>query len=357
MRIIFLCKRQYMSKDVILDKYARLYEIPHQLALLGHDVTCFCLSYQHHENAVWEERKNLKWYSFNKRAILNYRSFILKKTLNNPPDIIISASDIPHTIFGAWLAKRLNCHFIADLYDNFESYGQAKIPFLKTLFKNALNTSSIIITTSMALAQKIKKEHPKVPHIIALPSVIDKKIFYKGNKKAARKKLNLPSDANLIGTAGGLTKMKGIEDLFNAWSFIKKEQSNTYLVLAGPIEKKTALPQGNNVIYLGKLPHKEINLLFQALDIGIVCIPNNDFGKYCFPQKAYEMLATNLRIVSSRIGDMSELLPKEYLYTVDKPKELASKVMCIEENRSLDVHIPDWKETINKLNNLLETLC
>jgi hypothetical protein len=38
MRIAFLCKRQYMGKDVILDRYARLYEIPYQLARLGHTV-------------------------------------------------------------------------------------------------------------------------------------------------------------------------------------------------------------------------------------------------------------------------------------------------------------------------------
>ena len=46
MRIAFLCKRRYMSKDVILDRYARLYEIPRQLALLGHEVLGLCMSYQ-----------------------------------------------------------------------------------------------------------------------------------------------------------------------------------------------------------------------------------------------------------------------------------------------------------------------
>ena len=32
MRIAYLCKRHYMGKDVVLDRYARLYEIPFQLA-------------------------------------------------------------------------------------------------------------------------------------------------------------------------------------------------------------------------------------------------------------------------------------------------------------------------------------
>lgn len=38
MRIAYLCKRQYMSHDVIVDRYARLYEQPRQLALRGHEV-------------------------------------------------------------------------------------------------------------------------------------------------------------------------------------------------------------------------------------------------------------------------------------------------------------------------------
>lgn len=36
MRILCLFKRRYMRKDVIVDRYARLYELPRQLALRGH---------------------------------------------------------------------------------------------------------------------------------------------------------------------------------------------------------------------------------------------------------------------------------------------------------------------------------
>ena len=43
MRIAFLCKRHYTGKDVITDRFGRLYEIPHQLALLGHEVKAWCL--------------------------------------------------------------------------------------------------------------------------------------------------------------------------------------------------------------------------------------------------------------------------------------------------------------------------
>ena len=76
-----------MSKDVILDKYARLYEIPNQLALLGHQVECFCLSYQSHGEGTWNESNDLKslvWHSksykgMKKINLLTYPFFLLQK--------------------------------------------------------------------------------------------------------------------------------------------------------------------------------------------------------------------------------------------------------------------------------------
>jgi len=35
-----------MRHDVILDRYARLYELPYQLALRGHQVLGLCLDYR-----------------------------------------------------------------------------------------------------------------------------------------------------------------------------------------------------------------------------------------------------------------------------------------------------------------------
>ncbi|MEQ1272550.1 glycosyltransferase family 4 protein [Acinetobacter ursingii] len=354
-----------MSKDVILDKYARLYEIPNQLALLGHQVECFCLSYQSHQDGDWDEsdqKKSLIWHSKSyigmKKALLwQYPFFLLKQLTIFQPDIIIAASDIPHIIFGAWCAKKLDQPFVADLYDNFESYGQARIPLFRVLFHKALNQAQVISTTSYTLANKIKIEHPHVAKIFAMPSVIDKKIFFAGDKIQARKELKLPVDAKLIGTAGNLTKMKGIEDLFNAWEILRQQQDNVYLILAGPMENDTPLPNDHRVIYLGLLSHKQVNLLFQALDIGVLCITDDEFGRYCFPQKAYEMLATHLTIISSAVGDMQTLIGSESLYIPNNIVMLAQKIILqLDLQQKVNIQIPDWQHTITHFNDLILTI-
>ncbi|HEY3520428.1 MAG TPA: glycosyltransferase, partial [Rhodanobacteraceae bacterium] len=136
MRIAFLCKRRYMSKDVIVDRYARLYEIPFQLAKLGHEVRGYCLSYGvategewEHEAAPgklhWESRSLGRW---KLPTLATYPHYVLRHVRGFRPDMIIGASDIPHVVLGAWVAKRLGVPFAADLYDNFEGFGQARIP-------------------------------------------------------------------------------------------------------------------------------------------------------------------------------------------------------------------------------------
>jgi hypothetical protein len=45
MHIVVLCKRQYTNRDVIDDRYGRLWEIPAELAKAGHCVTCVSISY------------------------------------------------------------------------------------------------------------------------------------------------------------------------------------------------------------------------------------------------------------------------------------------------------------------------
>lgn len=356
-----------MSKDVILDKYARLYEIPNQLSLLGHQVDCFCLSYQNHDNGFWDETnkdKKLRWFSksyrgWKKLHIWSYPFSLLKKLKTNKPDVIIAASDIPHIIIGAWIARKLGVPFVADLYDNFEAYGQAKIPFIKKIFHHALRQARLIVTTSESLAEKVRAEFPDSPQVFPMPSVIDKSLFKTGDKLKARKYLNLPLDCKLIGTAGGLTRMKGINDLFQAWEIIRNIQDDIYLVLAGPIEQETKLPADERVIYLGLLPHQDIVCLFQALDVGILCIPDDLFGQYCFPQKAYEMIATNLPIVSASVGDMSYLL-KNYphmLYPAHNHHQLAKNVINqLEKCETLNIEILDWEQSIKKLSNHLQSL-
>jgi len=367
MKIAFLCKRQYMSKDVILDKYARLYEIPNQLAHLGHEVECFCLSYQSHSEGTWDEssqQKKLIWHSksykgFKKVGLLTYPFLLLQRLKQYQPDIIIAASDIPHVVWGALCAKQLEVPFMADLYDNFEGFGQARIPGLRHLLRNAVRQANLVTTTSQPLADLVTQDYAAKGKVISMPSTIDKNIFLSGNKIDARKKLRLPLDVPLIGTAGGLYRDKCVDVIYQAWKILEKERLDLHLVLAGPYQEDCAPPVGDRVHYLGALPHHDIAKLFQALDVGIISILDTLFGRYCFPQKAYEMLACHLPVVVANVGEMNHLFKDfpQALFEAGHANDLVLKIrQQLQSPQQPYIVVADWATIIQRLEPMIRVL-
>lgn len=356
-----------MSKDVILDKYARLYEIPNQLAHLGHRVECFCLSYQSHVEGTWDEsnkQKKLIWYSksykgIKKAALLAYPFILLQQLKQYQPDIIIAASDIPHIVWGAWCSKKLNVPFVADLYDNFEGFGQARIPGMKHLLRKAVCQAQLVTTTSQPLAELVIHDYAAQAKVFSLPSTVDLQTFGHRNKSDAQKQLGLLPNIQYIGTAGGLYKDKGVEVIYNAWEQIKNEMPNVHLVLAGPFQQDCPPPVGERVHYLGALPHHEIATLFQALDVGIISILDTPFGRYCFPQKAYEMLACRLPVVVTNIGEMSHLFTDlhQALFEAGNAQDLAAKLQQqLNHPAHAQVAIRDWQMIIKEIEPVIVSL-
>lgn len=364
MRIAFLCKRRYMSKDVIIDRYARLYEIPFQLAKLGHDVKGFCLSYQGQDDIFeahkaspgrlhWESRSLGRLYA---PALIAYPYRLLLRLREFAPDILMGASDIPHVVLSAWLAKRLKLPYAVDLYDNFEGFGQARIPGLVTALRKAVRDAALVTTTSKPLKDFVTDVYRANGDVISMPSTVDKAVFRPLDRASCRKSLGLPANIPLIGTAGGLYRDKGVETLYEAWKIIEKQHREAQLVLAGPTDLHFPPPASDRIRYLGALPHSRTAELFNALDVGAICIRDTPFGRYCFPQKAYEMLACGLPVAAAHVGAMIDLLADSpsSLYQADNPESLANALLSqLNSPHVPTVTIDDWSQLISSLERRL----
>jgi glycosyltransferase involved in cell wall biosynthesis len=366
-RIAFLCKRRYMSKDVIVDRYARLYEIPFQLAKLGHDVRGCCLGYGNADEGAWEHEAApgiLRWESrslgrLKLPVLLGYPRHLLRRLREFRPDIVIGASDIPHVALGARLARRLRIPFVADLYDNFEGFGQARIPGFVSALRRAVRDADLVTTTSEPLRDFVIETYKARGKVIAMPSTIDKAAFHPRDRAECRRALALPATAKLIGTAGGLYADKGIGDLYAAWKLLEARDPDLHLVLAGPHEAALPPPQGDRVHWLGPLPHARVAELFCALDVGVMCIRDTPFGRYCFPQKAYEMLACGLPVVAADIGAMSALFAaaRQHLYRSGDAGDLADRIeRQLETPMASTLPIEDWAQLIGRIEPELRRL-
>lgn len=272
--------------------------------------------------------------------------------MNFRPELVIGASDIPHVALATWLARQLDVPSVVDLYDNFESFGQARIPGFRSLLAYAIRNANLTIAVSQSLREKVMADHAPTHPVLVMPNGINDAIFYPGPRAQARQALGLPADARLIGTAGGLSRMKGLDTVYAAWSQIKQHDSNLHLVLAGPMEKGFPPPAGPRVHYLGELPERQVVNLFRALDVGIIPLKDSPFGRYCFPQKAYEMLACRLPVVVANTGEMASLFARwpQALFAPGNSEQLVTATLRqLNQPVIPDVSIQDWAGLIKQL--------
>jgi glycosyltransferase involved in cell wall biosynthesis len=107
------------------------------------------------------------------------------------------------------------------------------------------------------------------------------------------------------------------------------------------------------------LPHNKVAQLFGALDVGVIYLRDTAFGRYCFPQKAYEMAACGLAIVAGHVGAMANVLQDypQCLYRPDDADDLAEHVRAqLRQPTPAALAIDDWAAIIADLEPQLRAL-
>ncbi len=366
MKTTFLTKRQYMQKDVIDDCYGRLYEIPNQLAQSGHSVQGICLSYRKRVEAIFKsehtQTDQVTWYSFNLGyliipGLIRYLHAVKSRIETFKPDILIGSSDCPHVIITVLLAKWLKIPCVVDLYDNYESFGLAKFPGMTQAYRWAIEQVDGVCCVSEPLADHIRQTYQH-SNVSTLESTINPDGFYPMDARKCRQQLQLPLSAKLMGVAGSLHRNRGIDLLYRSFIALADSDPELHLVLAGPVDKSCPIPEHPRIHYLGLLPHDQIVIFFNALDLAVVCMRDTDFGRFAFPQKTYEILACRTPLLTARLGALQRTL-EEYpqcLFEPEDENDLQQKIKHLLANPVIiNLTIPTWSDQSIKLQSWLQT--
>lgn len=361
MTTVFICKRYYTGKDVIDHRFGRLYEFPTQLATLGHHVIAVCLDYRNYASPEYVTEQigagSVRWIIICVRNFFGLKVGTVYRAIKAAqPEVIIGSSDIPCLWLARLLARNFGIAYAVDLYDNYESFGQARLPGFRHMLRLSIRDAGIVIVVSSALKAKINDDYAPSGSIIVMTNGIVRTSFSPGERLSARESLGLPLDAKLIGTAGTLSKMKGLDTVYDAWSTIEESTEDVFLVLAGRVEPGFPTPSGPRVVYLGELLEAEVGQLFRALDVGIIPAHDSAFGRYCFPQKLFEMVACNLPIVAAEVGSIGEALRTSHgvLFAPGDHKSLVAAVI-FQLERSLFVEIEplEWCVLVKRVEPLI----
>lgn len=361
MRILVLCKRRYTGKDLLQDRFGRLCEIPQNLSDRGHEVQGIALDYH---RFGWTRRTvvlgTVRWLTVNALplGLVGYSEFVSRFTQDWPPDVIWASSDMIHLAFACRIGQTKKIPVVVDLYDNYESFGAARLPGLTKLYYKACEKASGISVVSHSLASLIEERHGASTRIGVVVNGVDKELFRPRDKHQSRAALGLPIHAQLIGTAGSLSADRGIADMFDAFERLAGRNRNLWLVFAGPRDRSPSRYKHNRLIDLGELRTEVVPLLFSALDVAVICNKNSSFGRYCFPMKFHEILACNVPVVAASVGEVGHLLAStpNSLYQPGNAADLASKIeLQLTMPQLCTLPVPSWSDCTQQLEGLLET--
>ncbi|WP_448243328.1 glycosyltransferase [Pseudoxanthomonas mexicana] len=360
MKILVICKRQYTNKDVLNDRFGRLFELPEGLARLGHEVKAAVLSYRPRGATRLVSDAGVRWHSRDAWPLAPWGldGWLDQVTGAWWPDVVWASSDMWCVLVASGWARRRGIPYVADLYDNYESFGLSRWPGLRRRFVGACRQASSLTVVGRTLGEYVGRVYRPKGDIHMVLNGVPQGLFHPQSRMEARASLGLPLDAPIIGTAGALAQDRGISDLFEAFFRIASQRGDAMLAVAGTRDAASRHLSHPRMIDLGALPQTRVPTLLAALDVGVVCNRDTEFGRYCYPLKLHEMLAMEIPVVAASLGDVSQLLSAhpQCLY---KPGDVAGLAMRLEQQlqspHAPTLSVPDWDDSAAALEVALRT--
>lgn len=355
MKILVICKRRPQQRDLLTRPYGRFYNLPIELAALGHDVSVLLIDFIGTETQKLH-RDGVNWISLDikKLGIINFFKQLNSEAASIKPDWLFAFSDTWTGWLAHKLSKKLKCKLAIDAYDNYESYMPWNLP-LHYLWRRAIKAAELVTVAGPQLVTLLGKHRRNSNKPIIIPMSADA-TFIPMEKSLARLHFNLPLDCPLIGYYGSWAQRRGTENLLTIFNQIKLEFPNVKLVLSGnPPKSITAQP---GVISLGYIDDKSLPYLVNAIDVACVITRNSSFGKYSYPAKLCEAMACKTAVVATATEPVAWMLGnnQNYLASVDNTKDFSALVIKnINLGKVEYLACENWKSSAIKLSSIINS--
>lgn len=194
----------------------------------------------------------------------------------------------------------------------------------------------------IAITEHLKKfltEHGVADDkIIVSPDAVDLALFdTTADRKTVRKRFGIPEDKFVVLYAGQLFMWKGVGTLISAVSMLPNNFMT--VVVGGDSFGIASLPKysGNNLIFLGQRPMREIPELLKAADV--LVLPNSGKQKiskyYTSPLKLFEYMASGVPMVVSELPSLQEIVSEDdvFFFESDNASDLARTIREVAEHQ------------------------
>ena len=304
MRIFFICKRYYTNKDLLRDRFGRLYHLPVGLSRLGADVLVTAIDYR---NPSVEEI-NAEGVLFRtalaiptKLIALPFHLYFSAQMMK--PDIIIASGDSHIGYMAMHIAKKMRVRFVFDVYDYYPVFRGNRIPGMKTMFRLAVTAADLVLCAGTALQQRLVLLNPH-PHTLLVENGVDRNLFVPNDILHARIKLGLDPALPIVGYFGSVTPTRG-PLLIEACRLLRREIPALQLMLAGRVSDVAINEPW--IIYQGEMPQAALPCLINACNIVTIPYANDPFNSMSSACKIAEYLACKKPVVATRIAGHEQI--------------------------------------------------
>jgi glycosyltransferase involved in cell wall biosynthesis len=297
MKVLFLCKRFYTSKDLIKDRFGRLFHLPVQFSRLGATVEVIALDYRNrHQVSQCVEGVNFRTGPAGPVHLPGLLLGLRRSALAMNPDVIIASGDSHIGFIGRHLAKAARARFVFDVYDYYPAFPGNRIPGMRSMFQSSVRNSDLTLCASMPLIKKLSELSRK---LVLVENGVDRTLFVGTDKHLARDAVGVPRSAILAGYFGAITPKRG-PLLIEAVRLLRARIPSLAVLMAGKlIQYKVA---DEFVHYKGELPQHELPMLISACDVVTVPYERDPQIDLAGPCKIAEYLACGRPVVATRVA-------------------------------------------------------
>jgi glycosyltransferase involved in cell wall biosynthesis len=198
----------------------------------------------------------------------------------------------------------------------------SKIPTRKAKMLRALNNATRVFSVSDSLKQLVVSLGADEHKIRVVGNGIDVKKFYPLDKTEIREQLNIPTNAKVLISVGGLVDRKGFHRVIEVLpELVAKYPDLIYLIVGGASaegniqkqleEQVSCLNLEKNVRFLGTYSSEKLKEPLSAADLFVLATANEGWANVFL-----EAMACGLPVITTDVGGNKEVVCDSYLGTI-----------------------------------------
>jgi glycosyltransferase involved in cell wall biosynthesis len=324
MKILFVGKRHYTRKDLLNDRFGRLYHLPRALAENGHHVDVIALDYRTRELRTHREENLLIRSEPSRSSGL----FVSRKRLTlsdeTPPNLIIGTGHLHIAGHGLRLARNFGVPFVFEAYDYYPAFlPKVLSPVSRRWFRYLCRRAEGCVAASHELGKLMGRSNPKA---LVVENGFDPSVFKKVSRASSMRELRLDDDRRYVAFIGSATEDLGFCDFLEAIKMVRAKFPDALGIHAGHLDTELRLTP--DCISLGPIGQGAVSTLLSCSDCGVVPYRETPQVRYSNSCKLVEYLAIGLPIVATTTGDNVRILGKDHpgLVPASDPVALAAAI-------------------------------